>query len=219
MYFHYTFYMLNKESIGGRLNTETFGRQMEILSVVGSTNDYLKTLSDKPEGYCVVADGQTEGRGRLSRKFYSPKGQGVYLSVLLKPQIPLEDINFITLCAGAAVHLALSEVCGLNTHVKWVNDIFFEGKKICGILTETSVCAENSVVNSVITGIGINTGTVAAEVSDIATSVYAISGQTGIRNELIASVLNFFEKLYFDFVRRGDKKTVLDIYNQRGLTQ
>ncbi|GHU79123.1 bifunctional ligase/repressor BirA [Clostridia bacterium] len=208
---------LSGQSIHDMLATENFGRSMELLESVASTNQYLKGLDTASlgEGYTVVADGQTSGRGRLGRPFYSPAREGVYLSVLLKPAIPLAETAFLTICAAVAVCRAVEAVCGVKTGIKWVNDIYVAGKKLCGILTEAFISAEMQSVDYAVAGIGINTGDIPAEVEDTATSIYAAAGVRGIRNRLIAQLLNQFEGVYTDYTVRGKKREILEEYAGR----
>lgn len=120
---------------------------------VSSTNTLLKKAADKgiADGTVIIADSQTEGKGRLDRSFYSPAGTGIYMSILLRNQFT--NPACITAAAGVAVCRVLSRAFGLNTGIKWVNDIYSEGKKICGILAESS--SENGKIYTVL-GIGIN---------------------------------------------------------------
>lgn len=208
---------LSARAIQDELRTQTFGRHLEILKTVPSTNQYLKALDTDslPEGYAVLADEQPGGRGRLGRPFYSPAHEGVYMSLLVKPVIPLAETSFLTICAAVAVCNALEAVCGIAADVKWVNDIYHGGKKLCGILTEAYVSAEMQTVDAAVIGIGINTGEIPLQVADIATSVAAITGGRGLRNRLTAEVLNQLEGVYKEFTLRGRKTDILDAYTQR----
>jgi BirA family biotin operon repressor/biotin-[acetyl-CoA-carboxylase] ligase len=190
---------------------------MELLPTVSSTNTYLKGLdaAPLPEGYVVISDAQSEGRGRFNRSFYSPAREGVYLSVLLKPSIPLSETPFLTICAAVAVARAIENVCGIRVDIKWVNDICHNGKKLCGILTEAFILAELRSVDFVVVGIGVNTGHVAPEVSEVATSVYEASGVRGVRVRLTAEILNQFESVYIDYTLRGGRREILDAYSGR----
>lgn len=208
---------LSKQIISSLLTTQKFGRELEVHEILASTNTYLKeiTVLDTLEGYTVVADGQSHGRGRLGRTFYSPLREGIYLSILLKPDLELQNVSMITICAAVAVCRALSRVCNILANIKWVNDIFVNGKKMCGILSEASVSAELQTIESVIVGIGLNTGTVDPIVSDIATSVLEKTGAQGQRNRLIAEVLNQFENVYSGFLERGEKEKILQEYAEK----
>ncbi len=120
-----------------------------------STNDYLEILAknDIEHGCAVLANEQTQGKGTKGRDFFSPKGSGIYLSVLLK-DVDTESLNFITPLAAVIVSEVIDEVCQVKSKIKWVNDIYIDSKKVCGILTKVSFLSQNQ--NYVIVGIGIN---------------------------------------------------------------
>ena len=128
-----------------------------------------------PEGLCVVAAEQTSGRGRLGRQWLSPKGAGLYFSVVLRPTIPQSSWPLLTLMAAVAVHDALLESCELQTDIKWPNDIVAGDKKLCGILAET---VDTTAGSAVVMGIGINLTehSFPPELQSVATSVQDISG-------------------------------------------
>ena len=127
------------------------------LDSVGSTNDYAKALAKEgaAENTVVVADSQSKGRGRLDRSFLSLAGKGIYLSLILRPQFPVMQINAVTLLTAMAVYDTVLEVTGKKPSIKWPNDIYLNGKKLCGILTESSL-KENADVDYLIVGIGVN---------------------------------------------------------------
>ncbi|MCL2089579.1 MAG: biotin--[acetyl-CoA-carboxylase] ligase [Oscillospiraceae bacterium] len=209
--------VLNREFIRKRLNTKILGSEIEILKTTDSTNSYIKRkeLNTAKNGLTVISDGQTGGQGRLGRPFSSASGDGVYMSFLLKPHIPAENVQFLTICAAVAVCRALLNVCGVSSQIKWVNDVFCDGKKICGILTEAVVSAELGSALHVVVGIGINTGTIAKELEDIAASVYTVTGKRGYRNDLIAGVLSEFEAIYIEYTETGNKQGILNEYTDR----
>jgi BirA family biotin operon repressor/biotin-[acetyl-CoA-carboxylase] ligase len=208
---------LSKKIIQEMLTTKKLGSTIELFETIHSTNTYFKEqdLSTLEEGHVVLADEQTSGRGRMNRSFFSPKRSGVYLSVLLKPNLPPEKTRLLTICAAVAVSNALQKVCDLKSQIKWVNDIFVNGKKLCGILTEASIMAEMQLIDYVIVGIGINTGQVPKEVENIATSVFEATGKQGFRNKLVAEVLNQFEKIYFDYTLNGNEAAILSSYSEK----
>lgn len=125
---------------------------------IDSTNTRCKLLAEHgaPEGTFVVANCQTAGRGRQGRPFYSPKGAGIYFSLLLRPTFELEDVSLLTTYAACVTARAIEEIFGLQTQIKWVNDIFCNGHKVCGILTEAQFSAESHAVTYVVVGIGVN---------------------------------------------------------------
>lgn len=207
---------LSEQSVSESLTTQKLGRALELLKTVGSTNQHVKSLNAAalPDGYTVVSNEQTSGRGRQGRPFYSPANEGVYLSVLLKPNISLKDVPLITLCAAVAVCRAVKSVSGIDAGIKWVNDIYYNGKKLCGILSEGVVSAELGTLESVIVGIGINTGSVAKEIENIATSLRSANTPSGIRNRLIAEILNQLEPLYFNCLK-NNRKAILEAYTEK----
>ena len=208
---------LSVQGITSYLSTQSFGRELELHETISSTNNRLKELNTAslPEGYTVAADEQTSGRGRLGRTFSSPAGQGIYFSVLLKPEIELQDITLLTICAASAVCRAVDKICGVQTDIKWVNDVFLKGRKLCGILSEAFISAELQKIEGVVVGIGINTGVVDAAVKEIAVSLLEITGQRGLRNQLLAEVLNQLEKIYYDFTLHQKREEILASYSER----
>ena len=167
-------------------------------SCVTSTNTVLKGLvpSGLPDGFVLAAEKQTSGRGRLGRSFESPEG-GLYLSMLLYPKCRPEETATLTPCAAVAVSRAIEKVCNLAPEIKWPNDLQINGKKLCGILTESSVYAGRRYV---IIGIGLNVNTdvsqLPPELRELAASVF---GETGRRTEM--------EMLIREIVRELDAMT------------
>ena len=208
---------LSEKVISDKLTTDFIGRNMMLLSSVHSTNQYLKEMDTSciPEGYTVIADEQLNGRGRYGREFVSAKGKGIYMSILLRPNNAGGNIRLLTVCTAVAVSKAVENVCGVHSDIKWVNDIFLNGKKLCGILTEAVLSGEIGEVDTVIVGIGINTDTVPDQIKDIATSVKQETGLHGIRNGLIAEVLNQFEAVYLDYGDKAKMRDILDYYDSR----
>ena len=208
---------LSKWAIDEKLMTTFTGRQLEILPVVNSTNQFLKELdtAQVDDGFVVIADEQEHGRGQRSRSFISGKGEGVYLSILLKADEQPKDLRLLTICTAVAVSKAIENICEINAEIKWVNDIFVKGKKICGILTEATLSAELQELERVIIGIGINTGKIPTELQDIATSIQKETGRLGLRNELAAEVLNQFEEVYLDYIKRDKKQEIIDYYDSK----
>ncbi len=189
---------LCEKKIRETLHAARFEHRLDIAREVTSTQLEFaaRSLLDQPEGVVILAESQTGGRGRMERRFFSPPGNGIYMCLLLKPEWTPALVTFITVFAAVAVCRALDEVVQLTTGIKWVNDVFCNGKKICGILTEASISAERQRVDHVIVGIGLNTGLVAPEVAAIATSVAEQTNAPVDRNPLVAAILNHFEPLY-----------------------
>jgi len=138
---------------------ETAGAfRFDVRKTVTSTNTVLRDLAaaGAPEGYVLVAEEQTAGKGRRGRGFHSPAGNGVYFSLLLRPGARTGDSQLITSAAAVAVARAIEAVFGVKPGIKWVNDIFVEGKKVCGILTEAAFGMESGLIESAVLGVGIN---------------------------------------------------------------
>ena len=178
-----------------------------VLDTVDSTNTYLRNLLQKKcagAGDCVIADMQTGGRGRLGRSFSSPAGMGVYLSycINIKDADPRE-LSQITAWICVAIRDAILECFGIESDIKWVNDLVFGGKKLCGILTEISVTGEIGKACDVVAGIGVNVNQMPEnfpkDVRDIATSIKMISGKDDDRAKLCAAIINKLDKLCRDF--------------------
>lgn len=140
------------------------GNKIIWLEEVDSTNDYAKNLVEKgeAEGTLVIVRKQTQGRGREDRKWISPEG-GLYLSFILRPAFPVKELTLITLLSAVAVAEAIEEITSLKCQVKWPNDLLLQGKKVCGILTESKVVGE--AVEYVVVGIGINVNNSIEELS------------------------------------------------------
>ncbi len=207
------------EAVGSLLNTRYLGRELEILDTVDSTNTYLKRISDSlagKSGHTVIALRQTAGKGRMTRQFYSPAQQGVYMSFYLEPHFVFEDISLVTIIAVVAVCRAIKDTAGFLPGVKWVNDVLYQGKKLCGILTEASVEAESGQVRYLVTGIGININrdeNMPEELRGIVGTLNEFSEKPCDRNFLIASVLNHFETLFETYLS-GNRAAVLAEYKE-----
>ncbi|WP_458863064.1 biotin--[acetyl-CoA-carboxylase] ligase [Acidaminobacterium chupaoyuni] len=131
--------------------------RLTVLQETDSTNTVAKKLAQQgaPAGSFVIASRQTGGKGRRGRSFFSPEG-GIYLSVLLRPQMSAEESIRITTAAAVMTCRAIEEICGISPAIKWVNDLYYQGKKVCGILTEASMDLETKLPEYVIAGIGVN---------------------------------------------------------------
>lgn len=169
---------------------------------ISSTNDALKTLSTRQarEGFVLVSDVQTKGKGRLGRTFFSPRG-GLYFSILVSPKSD-EVKNALTVLSAVAVAKAVRETTGDDALVKWVNDVYIDGKKCCGILTETT----QNLAGFAIVGIGVNIGSVPKEVQDLACGVTAQGKDT--KEKLLKAILHNFKTLYQNF----DKQKIVSEY-------
>ena len=176
--------------------------RLEVEQLVSSTNTLLRQRAEagEPEGLALVAAAQTAGRGRRDHTFFSPPDTGLYLSFLVRPQLSAKDALLLTTCAAAAVALAIEDCAGVPAEIKWVNDVFCRGKKVCGILTEGALDLETGGLQYAIVGIGVNCFPPAGgfpEDLPEAGSVFAERPQ-GIegRSQLAGAILNHFFKFY-----------------------
>lgn len=203
---------LSAGAISARLDPEAVvGREIICLEQVDSTNTYLKRRGAEgaPHGLAVLAEEQTGGRGRRGRRFESPRGAGLYLSVLLRPDCAPAEAVSLTAWVGVAVCDAVEQAAGVRPKIKWTNDIILNGRKLCGILTEMSVEGETGAVDYVVAGMGTNVGETAedftaAGLSDIATSL-AIEGHAVDRCVLAACLLNSLDRMAREFPREKEK--------------
>lgn len=187
------------------------------LEEVDSTNTYAKTLAKKgaDEGTVVIAKRQTMGRGRLGRKFYSPSGTGIYMSIILKPHGNTESILLITTAAAVAVSQAIEKVTGKSTLIKWVNDIYMDEKKVCGILCEGSF-RDCHTLEYAILGIGINISKPDTpfpdEIKDIAGYILE-KDDDNIKERITEEVIDSFFELYNNI----SEKPHLEIYRKKNM--
>lgn len=185
-----------RERIAEGLGTRAIGRYIRWHATLASTNDLAKRLADipVPEGTVVVAEHQTAGRGRLGRPWSSPRG-GVWLSVILKPGLPLEQVPLIGLAASTAAARAIRATTGLLARVKWPNDVLVDGQKVVGILVEAGPGADWVVV-----GIGINAnvahGDLPKDMAYPVTSLEAALGHPVDRPALVRALLRDLERQY-----------------------
>lgn len=193
--------IVSSAGIAGYLENKDIS--VEVYPLLDSTNILLKKYAEDgvPEGKVVIAEQQTAGRGRLGRSFSSPRSSGLYMSVLLRPSLSAENSLFITAAAAVAVTEAINSLTGISAGIKWVNDVYVGGKKVCGILTEGAVDMETGGFSYAVLGIGINVtapeGGLPAEIRDVAGYLFE-SGCTpaDFRNRLAATVINNFITLY-----------------------
>lgn len=187
--------LLSRAGILAALGDHPWAGTLEVLPTVDSTNNYLKTLgaSGAPHGTVAIAETQTGGRGRMGRRFVSPPGSGVFLSVLLRPSCPPQALMTLTAQAAVATRRAIRAVTGAETGIKWVNDLVLNGKKLCGILTELSIEAESGLVSYAVVGIGVNCNLDASayppELRGIVGSLRSETGTRVDRNALAAAMV------------------------------
>ncbi len=189
------------------LKTNTLGQTIHFQEEVTSTQKIAHQLAHEgaKEGTLVVAELQTAGRGRMDRTWFSPKGTGVWMSLILRPPIPPQKTPQLTLLSAVAIAQAIQEVTGLVPDIKWPNDILMNGKKCVGILTELQ--ADPDRVHSVIIGMGLNVNhereQFPEEIRDIATSLAIEKGEKINRARLIQEVMLKLETLYRQYLQHG----------------
>lgn len=202
--------LLTQKNICHELNTTFIGKKIIHFDTIDSTNNYAKGIgSTTEEGTIVISEEQTKGKGRLGRQWHSKSHEGIWMSIVLKPNIMPSKAPFITLIAGASITSALNSL-GVETLIKWPNDIILNNKKVSGILTELS--AEIERVNHIVLGIGINVKTMefSQEISDIATSLYKENYKVS-RVDIVRSIITEFERLYLEYINNNSKEKTLEI--------
>ncbi|WP_272037254.1 biotin--[acetyl-CoA-carboxylase] ligase [Paenibacillus sp. JJ-100] len=189
------------------LGTKVFGRKAVMLGSTLSTQGDIQKLAEEgeAEGAVVFAEEQTGGRGRFGRKWFSPPGKGIWMSVLLRPELPLHHTPQLTLLTGVAVCRAVRACTGAEAGIKWPNDLLIDGRKMCGILLESAL--EDHEVRYCIAGIGVDANfdpqDYPEDLRQIATSIKIETGQTVNRTELAAAILTELEHLYFLYQKEG----------------
>lgn len=207
--------------IGEKLHTRFLGRHICYEESVVSSNEVLKKLAEQgaADGTVCVAEEQTGGKGRLRRGWFSPKGKGLWFSVLLKPTFLPQEAPKMTLLAAVAVVRAIREVCGVEAQIKWPNDVLLDGKKLVGILTEMS--AEFGHINYLVCGTGINVCVPKEMVpEDLRASAVSIADVTGgkvDRVALLAKVLDYME-LYYDEACKNGFGAIFDQWRKYSIT-
>jgi BirA family biotin operon repressor/biotin-[acetyl-CoA-carboxylase] ligase len=179
-----------------------------------NTEAARQAMAGADEGLCIVAREQTAGRGRLQRRWISPAGAGVYLSIVLRPRIDPSLWSLIPLMAALAVHDVLMQACEVETDIKWPNDILFAERKLCGILAET---IDTDSGRSAIVGIGINLTTEAFPVAlrEVATSVEAATGKTPDAEAVLQSLVRAFARRYEMLQSAGGPGAIIREWSSR----
>lgn len=207
--------VLSNEIIASKNKSKRLGGEIIILDETASTNNYAKELAANgaAHGTVIIAEKQSSGKGRLGRKFESPAGKGLYMSVIVRPEFPIEFAPLITSAAAVASAEAVEMLCGCHVDVKWVNDLYMNGKKICGILTEASLGLEMNMLDFAVIGIGINVRSFdfGAELNSRVTTIEDASGKIISRNELCALILERLE-IYLDGI---ENRSHLEEYRRR----
>ena len=199
--------VMSKAEIESLVDTKWAGKNVVYYDEIDSTNN------GAAHGTLFVADMQVAGKGRRGRVWKSPSGSSIYMTILLYPDIPPVKAPQLTLLMAIAVAEGIQEVTGLETKIKWPNDIVVNGRKICGILTEMST--EIDYINHVVIGAGINVNqdTFSDDIKATASSLKLELGKSVKRSELIAAVMKSFEKCYEIFIETEDLSGLQELYN------
>lgn len=208
--------VMSKAEIDSLVDTKWAGKNVIYYDETDSTNNRAKEAGNnkEPHGTLFVADMQMAGKGRRGRVWKSPSGSSIYMTILLYPDISPVKAPQLTLIMAIAVAEGIREVTGLETKIKWPNDIVVNGKKICGILTEMST--EIDYINHVVIGIGINVNmeSFPEDIAKTATSLRIEAGKEFRRFELIAAIMEHFEKDYEAVCEAGSLEPIMEDYNR-----
>lgn len=208
-------YEYSKAEIEKNINTKWVGKSVVFFDDIDSTNlvAYELGKEGKPSGTLVVADAQSNGKGRRGRSWSSPSGKDIYMSLLLRPSCKIENASALTLVMALSVLEAVNEAALVNTLIKWPNDIVLNGKKLCGILTEMHLEQDNSFF--IVTGVGINCNQTefVEEISNNATSIFKETQKYIDRAKLIGSIMSCFERNYEIFEKTQDLSGLYQKYN------
>lgn len=203
--------LLSKE-IESLLWGHTMGRELIVFDSIDSTNTYGKNNADHlMDGTIILSEEQLAGRGRRGKDWSSPKGTGIWMSMVLKPDIPPTEGVKTTQIAAAAVCKAIRDLTGLNALIKWPNDIVVNGRKVCGILTE--MAGQLNKIDYIVVGIGINVNNTEFPegISAVATSLQIEYGKKIDRKELIVRIIKNFEALYHSYIENLNLTQVVAI--------
>ena len=204
-------------------HTQTVGHTLICYDETDSTNTRAKQLALEggADGTVIVANCQTAGRGRMERNFQSPRDKGIYMSVLLRPELPPERLLPVTAMTGVAVCSAIERVCGVRPGLKWPNDPVMGQRKLCGILTELSFEGESGRLQCLVVGTGINVSQTeqdfSPEVARIATSLVQEIGRPVSRPALTAALIEEFDRVYQALVE-GDLTAYLEAFRRDCVT-
>lgn len=207
--------VMSRAEIESLMETRWAGKKVVYYDETDSTNNRAREAGEKGEahGTLFVADRQTAGKGRRGRAWESPSGSSIYMTLLLHPDILPVKAPQLTLLMALAAAEGIQKTTGLQTGIKWPNDMIIHGRKVCGILTEMS--AEIDYINYVVIGVGINVNqeTFPEELKERAVSLKQELGRDVKRAELIAAVMESFEKYYETFLQTEDLSGAQESYN------
>lgn len=209
--------LMTEAEIKSLMHTEWVAKEVLYFDTIDSTNTKAQELAEKgyPSGTLVVADKQESGRGRRGRSWVSPSGTGIFMTLMIKPDINPNNASMLTLVAALAVAKAITSVTGEEALIKWPNDIVVNGKKVCGILTEMN--AQFDYINHIVVGIGINVHNESfpEEISQMASSLMIEAGGKRFhRAQIIAETMAYFEQYYDTFLKTQDLSALVREYDE-----
>ena len=209
--------LMTEAEIKSLLHTDWVAKEVLYFDTIDSTNTKAQELAEKgyPSGTLVVADKQESGKGRRGRSWVSPSGAGIFMTLMIKPDINPNNASMLTLVAALAVAKAITSVTGEEAMIKWPNDIVVNGKKVCGILTEMN--AQFDYINHIVVGIGINVHNESfpEEISQMASSLMIEAGGKRFhRAQIIAETMSYFEQYYDTFLKTQDLSALVREYDK-----
>ena len=209
--------LMTEAEIKSLMHTEWVAKEVLYFDTIDSTNTKAQELAEKgyQSGTLVVADKQESGKGRRGRSWVSPSGTGIFMTLMIKPDINPNNASMLTLVAALAVAKAITSVTGEEAMIKWPNDIVVNGKKVCGILTEMN--AQFDYINHIVVGIGINVHNESfpKEISQMASSLMIEAGGKRFhRAQIIAETMSYFEQYYDTFLKTQDLSALVREYDK-----
>ena len=209
--------LMTEAEIKSLMHTDWVAKEVLYFDTIDSTNTKAQELAEKgyPSGTLVVADKQESGKGRRGRSWVSPSGTGIFMTLMIKPDINPNNASMLTLVAALAVAKAITSVTGEEALIKWPNDIVVNSKKVCGILTEMN--AQFDYINHIVVGIGINVHNESfpEEISQMASSLMIEAGGRRFhRAQIIAETMAYFEQYYDTFLKTQDLSALVREYDE-----
>lgn len=209
--------LMTEAEIKSLMHTDWVAKEVLYFDTIDSTNTKAQELAEKgyPSGTLVVADKQESGKGRRGRSWVSPSGTGIFMTLMIKPDINPNNASMLTLVAALAVAKAITSVTDEEAMIKWPNDIVVNGKKVCGILTEMN--AQFDYINHIVVGIGINVHNESfpEEISQMASSLMIEAGGKRFhRAQIIAETMSYFEQYYDTFLKTQDLSALVREYDK-----
>lgn len=209
--------LMTEAEIKSLMHTDWVAKEVLYFDTIDSTNIKAQELAEKgyQSGTLVVADKQESGKGRRGRSWVSPSGTGIFMTLMIKPDINPNNASMLTLVAALAVAKAITSVTGEEALIKWPNDIVINGRKVCGILTEMN--AQFDYINHIVVGIGINVHNESfpEEISQMASSLMIEAGGKRFhRAQIIAETMSYFEQYYDTFLKTQDLSALVRDYDK-----